>query len=733
MRNITRHIRDWHQIYMQVLLISVVTAAITGITFFQRNVGVSEAKFDRNLSEINQVAAILAPTVDSFDLKSVRAIGQSLATSSFIHGVTIRGKVDYVMYGEELYQSDDRFVEYVTPILLAEPDGKHRAVGTLEVRLERVQMVSLYVDAAQSAALVFVITAVIGGLTTLIYAQRAIATPLGKLQGAIEQTLTLGQPVKAEHVGIGFVGNLQRQFNRMQASLLLSQKELRTKTEDLEASSALMREVLRSVRQSVRLFGPSGHMDLGDVEIGFDLPKAPVTSVDAFKVHLDQTSEAGGYDVFPSSHMETTNKALYFDLDLCSPGCVWVNVKSISLAQGWSALLITDITSHKDMELSLQHAQKMEIVATLTSGIAHDFNNVLAIIVGNLELIERQSGNPQEVSNLARQGINAARRATAVVTSLLSFSKRKPERLCSMPVAAILEEVAVIARTALGSNFILTTHCSVAAEVTLDIASMESSIINLIVNARDAMPNGGAIGLEVRQATTEELQASGVPRNRLYVAVSIVDQGVGVASDISDQIMRTFFTTKENGTGLGLSMVKSFAVGAGGRLTYRRNDTVGMTFTMLLPCTLRRESSLVPVAGTVSALPMASSGKAVMIVEDEDVLLVVMSKILGLSGYRCITCGSLDDVSAHFASGGTVPDMVITDLNLPDGTGRDLVGERFDELRSVPKLLLSGNMETSGQIASYDGFDDVRLKPVEAHELVRVVHELTTRGTSAAS
>ncbi len=734
-KKLQRNVGEWRQIYVQVLLISVVTAAINGAALVQKNIRVEKSERNRDLSEVVNMASLLAPIVDGFDLVSVGVIGDSLTAHTYVVETTILGPGGYVMYRSEPLAQDTQatFPRFQTPITLVGDDGVEENVGSLVVRLMPERMFALYVDAIKSSLLIFLTIAVAGLLTAMVYVKRSIAKPLKQLQDAVEQTLTLGRPVESKTIASGFVGKFQSQFNRMQGQLLRSQLELRNKSADLEANSNLIREVLDSVRQAVRLYNPPGFSDFGNDEINFPFPEAPMATIEEFTAYLASCRDLADCRIEPSHMPVTASRSILFDADLRFESGRTLNVKSVNLSAGLHALLISDITAAKDLELSLQHVQKMEVVAMLTSGIAHDFNNVLSIITGNLELIEHQADNKTEVLLNAEQALNASRRAAAVVTSLLSFSKRKPKRLSSIAIADVLAEVETIARVSIGSNFKLTTHCTVDANLKLDLASLESSLINLIMNARDATTGGGAIRLTARMATSAELKSNQIKPNRPYIAVSVIDEGTGVPEELHDRITESFFTTKAHGSGLGLAMVKGFAEGVGGQLYFRANKSRGMTFSLLLPCSLAADSA---VASRSSSEPLATTrktGLTVLLVEDEVTLLTIMGKIFTVSGYDCISCTGIGEVRDYLARGGALPDIVVSDLNLEDGLGCQLAGEEFPELATLPKILLSGNMETAGAKVDISGFDEVCLKPIESSALLSIVARLTSAPSNVGS
>lgn len=721
-----RQILDWRQIYIQVLLISAVTSVISGAVFVNENIRIAQAEYDRNLVEVREVSALLAPLVDDFDLISIQAIGNILTARTYINEVAIYRKAGYVMYRSGgLRHSDAAFDDRRIPITLTTADGTAIRVGTLFVQIRRLDDFRLYADAFEAALIFFLTIILVGAVTTFAYAQRSIARPLRQLQEAMETTLTLGQPVATETTKAGFIGKFQDQFNRMQARLLRAQVELEGKSLDLEASSNLIREVLNSIRQSVRLYAPPNVTDFGGGNFTFPFPDRPPRSVGDFCGFLAAQPGVPAFEVMPSTGGQALPGTILFDVVLRAEDGSWLNAKSVRLPTNCHALLITDITAAKELELSLQQAQKMEVVASLTSGIAHDFNNLLAIIVGNLELIRGHPKDAFEVRQNAQNALNASRRAAAIVTSLLSFSKRKPERPISVPIAKVLDEVATIAKTSIGSNFTLITHAAVDAVVVVDLTSLESSLINLIVNARDAMPDGGAIRLLARMASAEELQQKGIVPDRPYLVASVRDEGTGIPAELRDKITASFFTTKKHGTGLGLAMVASFAGQAGGRLVFDNNAGRGATVSLILPCTLNASQALRSMTEIPRRPPRSTTGARVMFIEDEPLLLKVTSRLLSQAGYHCIECAGIGDVRDYLADGGRIPDIVFTDLNLSDGSGRDILGPGFSALRPVPKVLVSGNMEISGLAVETVGFEEVCLKPVEIVVLCEIIERLT--------
>lgn len=275
---------------------------------------------------------------------------------------------------------------------------------------------------------------------------------------------------------------------------------------------------------------------------------------------------------------------------------IWDRAVPVRNQQGELELIVgiaEDITAIKAREAELAQAKKMEAVGRLTGGIAHDFNNLLTVIAGNAELLVEEHGEDE----LVKEILYAGRRAGELTGQLMSFSRQRPFRRERVDVNAMILELTAFLRRTLGED--VTLELDLADDlwaISTDRAQLEASLINLAINARDAMPTGGQLSVHTHNQTWR-CQEGDHPTNLAagdYVVVRVRDSGVGMAPDVVDRVFEPFFTTKTvgKGTGLGLATVFGFATDSGGRIEVASDLGHGSTFTLFLPRAL--EGSKLP-------------------------------------------------------------------------------------------------------------------------------------------
>ncbi len=298
--------------------------------------------------------------------------------------------------------------------------------------------------------------------------------------------------------------------------------------------------------------------------------------------------------------------------------------------------VFVDATAARHLETSLTHAARMEAVASLTSGIAHDFSNLLTVLVGNLYLIAEGVRDREALHEKARLTRDAAKRGVDLVRDLLSFARNEWSASSAIDPGKVISKVEPLLRRSVGTRIKLET--SVASDIGLVDASagqLESAIVNLVINARDAIETAGTIRIVAVNARIDESssRAHGVSAGE-YVRISVEDSGRGIPQHLLGRVFEPFFTTKAegNGTGLGLAMVRLFAVGASGNALLESHVGRGTTVSILLP-----RSRSTTSATTTSTMPLARlpGGKETILVysEAEDVLSTI-EQILGALGYN---------------------------------------------------------------------------------------------------
>lgn len=409
---------------------------------------------------------------------------------------------------------------------------------------------------------------------------------------------------------------------------------------------------------------------------------------------------------------------------------VEVAVGELPSARGRRRFVATlrDISARKAMENRLQQSQRIEALGRLTGGVAHDFNNILAAIALNLEMLEPFiSGSPA-----ARARLETATRATfrgrSLTKQLLSVAGRQaltPERV---EVDALVEDIGQLIATTLGDTHTLT--CTIqdrGLAVLADAGNLESVILNLVLNARDALPGGGSVRLSVSRA---QGQAGGASTD--LVRITIADEGIGMPPEILERALEPFFTTKGvgKGSGLGLSMVAGFAKQSGGTLEIESKPGQGTRVHLCLPVAPAQSEAtgLLP-----PARPALRPGLRVLLVEDEALVRDSLSAQLEAAGCIVVRASTADQAAALAAEGLDV-DVVLTDVIMPGSHSGAWLVEHLRKLKPVPAVLMSGFV---GDPALRDAISRLACpflkKPFTNSELVAALTEAMESAVSAAA
>ncbi|MBC8340213.1 MAG: PAS domain-containing protein [Proteobacteria bacterium] len=343
-----------------------------------------------------------------------------------------------------------------------------------------------------------------------------------------------------------------------------------------------------------------------------------------------------------------------------------------------------DITLYREQERRLRQAQKMESVGQLTGGIAHDFNNILTVISANLELAVFEVDNAEEVpaiKELLNDAASAANDGAYLTSQLLSFASLQSFKLDSFNLQTLVSDIIRKASATFPSGI----KCSVRIEsdditVMVDRVRLESSILNLLTNASAAIENRGSISVlcQTKQfRKSEEAADHGVPVGE-YIVISVSDDGCGISESLLDQVKDPFFTTKGvgAGTGLGLSMVDSFATKLGGGLRIQSTVGLGTIVTILIPLVRSEAGTPIEKANAQQRTSVPQEAKTVLVVEDEARIRKITVRYLVSGGFRCIEAGDAAQALAILAAEAEGIDILFSDIRMPgDMTGRDLAAE----------------------------------------------------------
>ncbi|WOH69366.1 PAS domain S-box protein [Bradyrhizobium sp. BWA-3-5] len=389
---------------------------------------------------------------------------------------------------------------------------------------------------------------------------------------------------------------------------------------------------------------------------------------------------------------------------------------------------VRDITAKRAAEEQLFQAQKMESVGQLTGGIAHDFNNVLTVITGTIEILTEGVKHDPGLASIARMIGDAADRASQLTANLLAFARRQPLRPRETDVNALVDEVVELLSPTLGRHIQIATALGEQVWPALvDRSQLSSALVNLAINARDAMPDGGSLlfrtGNLMRGAHEPEMGGLGAGD---YVVIEVIDTGAGLPSDVRERIFEPFFSTKQFGvgTGLGLSMVFGFAKQSGGSVMVESEEGKGACFRILLP---KADAATSDTPAENDAPPEAEGElrggtETILCVEDDDVVRAHVIGRLESLGYNVIAASNAAQ-ALEVVHAGTAFDMLFTDIVMPGVmNGRQLAEEVATLRRPLRVLYTSGNTFDAFSGSGRLGEGVLLLaKPYRKAELARMV------------
>jgi PAS domain S-box-containing protein len=386
-----------------------------------------------------------------------------------------------------------------------------------------------------------------------------------------------------------------------------------------------------------------------------------------------------------------------------------------------------DITDRETAAAQLRQAQKMEAVGQLTGGISHDFNNLLAIIIGNLDFLQDEITDQAQRESL-EEALGAALRGAELTRQLLTFSRRQPLSVQLLDLNERLSGMASLWKRTIGPEIKVKLRLAKKLwPVRTDPTQLEAALLNLVINARDAMPAGGQLTVETQNLRAEEPIPSGLEGEDLppaeYVMITVTDTGQGMSQEIVTRAFEPFFTTKPagRGTGLGLSMIYGFAKQAGGQTRIHSEVGQGTSVTIFLP---RAVPSTRPDK-TPDQPAGQTNGKVVLLVDDDPGILQVAARQLRELGYTVITAESGEEALAKLSRNPDV-DLLLTDIVMPGGMNGFELSERALAISPDIKVLhASGFTLTAGdQDAASEGSNPILSKPYRKADLAAKLRHL---------
>jgi PAS domain S-box-containing protein len=636
------------------------------------------------------------------------------------------------MPGDKYLKMDDRGAVDILDI-----DGVERIEGYSALRADSgALVVSFGLNKAQAFAeiqnhtqrdiLLIALSTSLVLVLTWLGARRFIHRPLGQLVDAANQW-RLGEFARRVDIrGNSELARVAHAFNTMAEELEHREHELSEAKEKAEDAAARITLIFESTTDGVLIVDWNWRISYvngpASAQLAEDRDVIGMTLLEAFP-DVAYTEILSRFREAMSEQRPASFEAF------CERRSIWYALHACPSSQG-IAIYVRDITEHKHalearrlMQEQLHQSQKMESVGQLTGGIAHDFNNLLAVVSGNLELIEDAADNGR-----VRQFAAAARRATdrgaKLTAQLLAFSRQRILNPKLVSANQLISEFQELIRQAVGGS------CEVKLRTDdrlwlchVDPPLLETALLNLALNGRDAMPDGGVLEIETRNVVLDEGAVAG-PGS--YVRLSVTDSGCGMPPEVRDRVFEPFFTTKEvgKGTGLGLSMVYGFVRQSGGHVAVESAPGVGTTVALYLPKATQKPDAEVEAIQT-QAIPPGS--ERILVVEDNEDLLEVTTAMLTTFGYR-VLCARNGAEAIQMLESGQEFELLFSDVVMPNGmNGVELAREARRLSKDIKILLTSGH---AGDVLERHGAVDEFLiidKPFRLADLARrlrsILHE----------
>jgi signal transduction histidine kinase len=395
--------------------------------------------------------------------------------------------------------------------------------------------------------------------------------------------------------------------------------------------------------------------------------------------------------------------------------------------EGQFEMIVEDISKNIELEAQLRQAQKLEALGALAGGIAHDFNNVLMIIDAYAEMALDQVATEDPLRARVEKMFEAAKRGTNLTRQLLAFSRKQVLEITVLRLDALVAELREMLKPLIGEDIILDVKSSPNLwQVRADPGKIEQVILNLVVNARDAMPHGGRLTLGMRNV---QLDASFAEKNKgahtgEFVELFVTDTGCGMSPELQARIFDPFFTTKPmgKGTGLGLSTAYGIIKQSEGYIRVESGEGLGTTFRVYLP---RDGSPEAQVASTQEALTRRTGNFSILVVEDEAATCEAICAYLEQQGFRVTAAANASEALAACSGRENSIDLILTDVILPGLSGSDLVKQLQPQHPHMKVIFMSGytNDRISGDTLTRAGFHFLQ-KPFALPELVGKIHSL---------
>lgn len=379
----------------------------------------------------------------------------------------------------------------------------------------------------------------------------------------------------------------------------------------------------------------------------------------------------------------------------------WIDMRAYPSPEGL-AIYLRDVTLERSLEERTRHSQRLESVGQLTGGVAHDFNNLLTVILGNAEILDEQLNGQQTLQSLAQMIAGAARRGATLTRSLLAFAQRQPLEPKPINVNELVIGMQGLLHRTLGEDIEITLNLAADLDPTLvDYAQLENALLNICLNAREAMPEGGQLTIETSHCEFDSSfteQALKLDPGK-YIVVSVTDTGCGIPEEYLSRVFEPFFSTKGKGkgAGLGLSMVYGFIKQSGGQLNLNSVTGKGTTLRMYLPRALAANA---PAHKPIVYDAVAGGGETILLAEDDDMVRRYAQHQLAALGYKVIAAATGPEALEIIRQRDDV-DLLFTDIVMPGGMNGRQLAEAAQAIHPELKVLYTSGY--SENAVTHDG------------------------------
>ena len=511
------------------------------------------------------------------------------------------------------------------------------------------------------------------------------------------------------------------------------------KADETAAQSArnvdILTEVLSNFGVAIRYLDKTGvPWDYGRVPDGI-LPRSALDGLHRDRKELVRTLQtvlATAFDSVDIDEERELPEHALLQIECSAPGATF-EITLFDVGDAEHAIAVADVSRARAMEASALESQKMEAVGQLASGIAHDFNNLLGVVVGNTQLLELKNKN-ESLQQYIEAIVVACDLGASLTNKLLSFARRSPLKVQIVDLNKAVNTMTSWSSRVLPENIEteVVLHNGIWP-VSADSAMTESALLNLLLNARDAMPEGGRLTVETANVTIDEdylkSRAETIKAGR-YAMLAVTDTGTGISKDNIKNIFNPFFTTKATGqgSGVGLSMVQGFIRQTGGAIRVYSEEGVGTTIKLFFPA--RSELSMVRPQKRSHQINETSVAH-VLLVEDEAALRDALLEHLVMAGYSVSTAPNGDEALKIFNELGSI-DVIVTDIVMPgELSGIDFVKHLREFMPNVPAVFMSGYAQEATVHGNGLHPNDIRLtKPIKRNDLINSIETALQRSAS---